>query len=134
MGCILFESQVRDIWFRICSATLYSPVLLLLIRRTNLLDIYQKRCAQEGTPLVESATAIEYDEYKYTQKSFFTRQKYEEKQVCIHIMQTFINGLPIRKASVERLQGNLNKFNLDEFRIIYNFILQLKLKRIWFEF
>ena len=65
-----------------CSATLYSPVLLLLIRRTNLLDIYQKKCAQEGTPLVESATAIEYDEYKYTQKSFFTRQKYEEYAYC----------------------------------------------------
>ena len=37
---------------------------------------------KDGTPLVEGALAMEYDEYKYTQIVLFRQEKYEEAAFC----------------------------------------------------
>ena len=53
-----------------------------MLCRDNIFDLHKQKCTIEGTPLVEGALAMEYEEYKYTQTVFFRQEKFEEAAFC----------------------------------------------------
>ena len=53
-----------------------------MLCRENIFTFHQNKCQTEGTIIVESATAMEYEEYKYAQTVFFRQEKFEENAFC----------------------------------------------------